>query len=439
MTPSRFDLRDPSTRLRMVAYALLLASGAAGLSACSMASSSHLINSDLASDRCSSDVGGYYLSKSYLTVNVVSDKGTPKLDSIIVTPKADRDHGYCLDFLASPTSHDTFVVAKTDDFLLQKITSKADDQSTQIVKNISQAVFVALSGLPQDPRAGDWAETVSLFKGQYDPFDSAQAAIVNDGLKDTGFCLVLEDPERGVPVGAGRFCDNPFIQTRREAALAASSQPVAHKHRFTSYTRGVLYRPRLAYTLYLFKNQRSGRRLPGHWQLWQSATVYLENQAPILSVGVDRTYFAQRETTLLFQDGMLQDINIDKGSELANFSEIPLEIAGSLSKLPSNIVQAKINVTNKRENLIKAQDALLQQQRLLAKDRGELRTAVDAANAAGASVGNPGGAVAPPQEKAQAQPEAPTANADASCESKVQACVATGTTVEACRAALCGQ
>jgi hypothetical protein len=420
---------------------------AIALSGCSMASSTQLLG--IEGEACRSSVGGYYLSKSYLEVKVGyngGDKSGPVFEGINVVPKADRTQGYCLDFLASPTSHDTFVVAKNSEFLLEKITSRADDQSLAITNNVIQTVFKALSA------QGGFRSYVELppeaqraFTGEYDPFDEAQTALVNDGLKDTGYCLILENPAKGPPVDVESYCNNPFRYARREAALVASAQ-YAGGGQFVNYTRGVLYRPRLPYMLYLFRNKRTDLGLPGDWRLWQSETIYLENISPILSVGVDRTYFAERSTTLAFASGVLQDIHIEKESELASVSEIPLTIASSIAQLPSNIVQAKIDITNKRQGLIAAQDSLLKQEEALAKSRATLRQTLGSAGPTGTALPERGSSNG--QEEKQAAnvtqpdggtpPDRVTDGADAEgCEAKVAQCVADGSTRENCRIAFC--
>lgn len=438
--------RPIQTRARSLTYTSgvgLLVLAALAVSGCSMASSTQLLDAE--SEPCRSTVGGYYLSKSYLEVKVAhnkADKSGPIFEGINVVPKADRAQGYCLDFLASPTSHDTFVVAKNNEFLLEKITSRADDQSLAIANNIIQTVFKALEA--QAGFRGDRPETVRAFTGEYDPFDEAQTALVNDGLKDTGFCLILENPAKGPPIDVESYCNNPFRYARREAALVASANYTGGG-KFVNYTRGILYRPRLPYTLYLFRNRRADLGLPGDWRLWQSETVYLENISPILSVGVDRTYFANRSTTLLFASGVLQDIRIDKGSELASVSEIPLTIASSIAKLPANIVQAKIDVTNKRQGLIAAQDQLLKQEEALAKSRAALRAARGLPESGGPQSlperGSPNGEAHASNEPATdgvTPPDRGTETPDAvGCEAKVDQCVAEGNTRDNCRIAHC--
>jgi len=351
---------------------------AMGLGSCSMADSALLDGPNRGG--CSSSAGNYYLSRSFLEVQVAATAdGKKSLAGLYVKPKADRARGYCLDYLPSSTANDTFIVAKDDkEHLLTKISSNADDQSKVIAQTIVQAVFVAVSGNPNfgdDSKNRSFTETTfangatRAFGAEFDPFNAAQLALVNDGLKDHGFCLVLEGQTFGRQArDINDYCNRPLQGHPPETALIGAS---AYKGEaaFVPYTKGVLYRPRLPYNVFLFVNQRPAQRLPGNWVLRQTAAVYLENQSPTLAIGIDRAFFASRKTTLTFAMGVLQDINIDKTSELVGAVEIPLQIVNSIAALPAEVVQVKINQTSRRQALIAAQDQLIQAQRALAKDR----------------------------------------------------------------------
>lgn len=390
MTPShtlRVVLSGARTLRRSRLISLLAPiSVASVVGACTMAGSSLLTGDTVRG--CSSSAGSYYLSRSFIEVQVAVDEvGKKSLAGVYVKPKADRSRGYCLDFLASATSIDTFVVQKDqDEHLLSKITSNADDQSKVIAENIIQAVFVALSGkhdfLAADGKKRSFtggaipATSTRAFGAEYDPFNVAQTALVNDGLKEHGLCLALEGQDIS---DISIYCNQPLQHRSREQALVEAAS-YSGEGAFVRYTKGVLYRPRLPYGLYLFANVRPGQKLPGEWVLRETATVYLENKSPILAVGIDRTFFASRKTTLTFVMGSLQDITIAKTSELAGAVEIPLQIASSIAALPAQIVQVKIDQTTRRQSLIAAQDKLILAQRQLESDRLALQDRIKPAD-----------------------------------------------------------
>jgi hypothetical protein len=118
------------------------------------------------------------------------------------------------------------------------------------------------------------------------------------------------------------------------------------------------YRPRLPYNYMLLV--KKNKQVAGGWELrGSSETVMLENGSPVFSVPIDRTFFTTRETALAFDDGVLQDVSIKKGSELLGFVQLPLAVAQTVAALPASILQVKIDGTNNRHKLIKAQPDLL--------------------------------------------------------------------------------
>ena len=104
---------------------------------------------------------------------------------------------------------------------------------------------------------------------------------------------------------------------------------------------GVLYRPKVPYTVLVMRRDRTEG-----WALHERKTVHMENISPILSVGVKRALFARRVTVLLFQNGVLENVCVYKGSELVEAVKIPFTVASAIVKLPAAILQIKINTTD---------------------------------------------------------------------------------------------
>jgi hypothetical protein len=142
--------------------------------------------------------------------------------------------------------------------------------------------------------------------------------------------------------------------------------------------QGIFYRPRRTRTIYLFI-KRDLRRAGG-WKLRASQAVAMENDSPTMFVGIDRTFFASRRTTVDFDDGVLTDINITKGSELVGFVSIPLYIAQSIVALPAQIVQVRINQDNRRAQLIDARKKLIDAETALLRLQQEQAAASGQAN-----------------------------------------------------------
>jgi hypothetical protein len=342
-----------------------------------------LTDSTLLTDRekeggCIGGAGVYYLPRSVFSIEVKLDElGQPAID-VKRFAEADRTRAYCLDFLLSASAEETIIVEKTEKGLLSKVSSRSDDKSGAIAKNLIDAVFEAAKlgsgGGARSLRPGPARHAViPPFKAEYDPLNPGQAAMVNAELRTRGLCLVLWDAALGNANSVHEYCDNPLRNTTREKAMAGA---VFHEEAtpLPRQTRGLVYRPRLPYNYFLFERR-------GHqWALRKTVTVLIENRSPVVALGVDRAMFAKRETTIEFHDGALHEIKIDKGSELAGAVEIPLQIANGVAALPGNIVKLQIDNTNKRANLIAAQQRLLEAQRAydadLARARGGATSAL---------------------------------------------------------------
>jgi len=320
--------------------------------------------------------------------------------------------------------------------LLKKISTNAEDRSEKIAETLIRTVFTGISQNPgfsesllQAGRAQLPARlsNAKQFEAEYDPFDPDQTAVVNDALKELGFCLLLEEQNLNYEA----YCSNPLRHTTRERLINRTSVRNAEPHPVISqscrvedvdhdgwrtrtshldrgggpqcrlashepavnltrtvkrdrpreYSQGIFYRARLPYNYYLYI--RPNMKVMGNWKLRGTAVVHLENRSPVFSVAVDRTFFATRQTALDFDDGVLQDVTISKGSELAGFVSIPLLIAQSIAALPANIIQIRIDQTNNRGKLIAAQTALIEQQERELAMRLRLQEAEDRARKAG--------------------------------------------------------
>lgn len=351
----------------------LVLCAALALGSCAMAESVPINRMNLLG--CESDSGAYYLSQTHLEVTVERVKLVDTTSNEVVDAfnrikeikekrKPDRRHGFCLDYLASPTADEKVYIKKSNNYLLTLISTQAIDQSAYILKNFINAIFIGISaGAGQDFRGLTDIKEVkeTAFRAEYDPFDPTDSAFINESLTDLGFCLVLEnrtfDPNRetidsycGNPGGHGRLGRNGMHKIAEEPP----PPPIAE-----TGGRGILYRPLLPYNYYLFvKDGSAGKR----WKLRHTQVVKLENVSPIISVGIDRTFFANRRGALLFEEGVLKNICIYKSSELLEFSTIPLAIANNVAALPTNIIQFKIDNSNNFRELAAAEDRLIQAQ-----------------------------------------------------------------------------
>lgn len=334
-----------------------------------------------ADGRCTSGLGSYKLSKTYVRLQVTQDIEAPNpetikpfvLETIGFEKRADDRFSYCLDYLASPFADDDIQVKRSTDTsaskqLLRIITSKAVDKTALIIRKFIRGIFIGLSQNANfsDGRSlvlDDKIKRVQVADLQFDPFDPVEVSEINERLRQLGFCVVLEDftfDRRRA--NASSYCSNPRGIARSHPSVAArivaEQQPLTPK-----VVEGVYYRPLATYMLSIFvKDDPDG---PDAWRLAKTQAIQLENVSPIIALGVDRALFAERRTTLAFDDGVLIQTCISKNSEIEGAIQIPLDVVYGLVALPSQIMQVQIETANLNSEVIKAENNVIQAQKAL--------------------------------------------------------------------------
>jgi len=323
---------------------------------------------------CSSDAGAYYLSKTYFEIEIekwglfppaAADKPARpvrvwyEVKQVAAKRKPDREFGYCLDYLSSPTADEKVWVRKDADYLLSLISTQSIDQSAYIAKAIIGTLFRGIAiGQARALTPGLVAQKIeTAFKGEYDPLDRAQSAVINGALKQLGFCMVLENETfdaRALSINA--YCNDPRLALAERSEKARPAKAAGNDAVF----KGIAYRPRVPYNYYLFV--RDVAKGQASWKLRQSESITLESRATVINVGIDRTFFANRRTALIFDQGALKNICIYKSSELAELATIPLAIAKNVAALPANVMQLRIDNTNNFQKLATVESALIKAQ-----------------------------------------------------------------------------
>lgn len=348
---------------------LLIGAWVAG---CAMVGSSPIER--MAAIGCTSDAGAYYLSKTFLEIQIdkwglfaktSGDTAKPievwhEIRHVSPKRKPDREHGYCLDYLSSLTADEKVWIRKDSDYLLTLVSTQSIDQSAYIIKALTGAFFQSITAGRARSRslASDKYERRFIgvaFKGEYDPLDQRQTAVINRTITDLDFCLILEnDTFDAQSITIDAYCSDPY---RAIAGKAAARIPTEAKPTpLSAAVRGIAYRPRVPHNYYLFV------RGPNGWELRQSESISLESRKTVINVGIDRSFFANRKSALIFEKGTLRNICIYKSSELAELSTIPLAIAQNIAALPANVIQLRIDNTNNYERLVAAESALLKAQ-----------------------------------------------------------------------------
>ncbi len=268
--------------------------------------------------------GGLQYSLPTARIKVkLSQKGNDIIQIRMEQPvyEADPQHTYLLRYETSPFASDKFdidVDPKTG--LLMKIDMTADDKLDEIIVEIAKAI--ALEAAEED------GETV-LAERIIDPTTEL------DQLEKEFNDIVIKKTRKDPKID---FFIKPSI--KKPAANQASST----QSNKTDCSVGVCYRQVMPYVIgFSFENN-----------IAYETTVNLPNNAPIISLGLDRSLFVTRINTIEFEDGIPKKVHLEKPSEGLRLAELPLEIARGVFSVPAELLQLKINKSDKETALANA-------------------------------------------------------------------------------------
>ena len=323
------------------------------------------------SGTCHSAMGGYYLPKALLQLQVkVNPENVPHVPrTATLTPAqptdanaaptvlskrfiADKTQTLCLDYLSSATSDDLITVKRDSNGLLSSVTGNAIDRTPDIAKTLidaaEQAAIAAARGGGLVPAgAGDQLDL------EFDPFDYAEMKLAKTGLRRFGYCLYVEGYSIPQGMTPASWCDARELRLAPNPDADMAALPAPEE----ALRYGILYRASQSLKIVILrKTDPSG---PEPWALHVSQRVDMPNVSPIFAIGVERAIFAERNTTLTFKDGMLTDVTVTKNSELVGFVSIPLALAKAIVDIPTQIIQVKIADTKSQSTLLNEQGNLI--------------------------------------------------------------------------------
>ena len=285
-----------------------------------------------------------------------------------LTPAGHLDARYCLRYASNAFSTEQIGVEIGKEGLLKKVYSDSQDAT----KDITLKVVEAATNLVATQRAeSDSYTTQGIVKRSedstdqmrhvatytVDPFDEVAMEAINQALWSFGYCVHLDDTDDiYVPawsVAQCRIAASESVRSDTVSGPVTPTPPVASQGAHW----GILYRPNLTHRL-MVRHRKDPREITS-WELDQVHILEIPNAAPVFSVDVRRAFFADRQTTLTFDHGVLADVTISKGSELNALADIPLQVAQFIVSIPAQVLQLRINRTSNSQEVIKANQQLL--------------------------------------------------------------------------------
>ncbi len=310
---------------------------------------------------CRTALGAYYLPRRLLSLHVTAAADQISFQGLDLPPlmAADKRQPFCLDHLSLPNSRDILTVERDPGTgLLLSLSSEVEDRTPEIAKKLiatgeNLAVAALRSGALQTVSDKDELHV------DFDPFDWQEMTMVKRALKRFGYCVYIEgemfnsaaDAKSMFNAGAN-WCSGADVAPTTRWFKRSRVLPVPEDATVT----GVLYRPNIPYKVVVLRQKDPGR---GPWTIFQTKRVEMPNVSPVMVVGVERAMFTKRQTTLKFEQGVLTDVAVKKGSELEGFVEIPLAVAHAIVDVPAQIVQVRIADTTNQTVLLNAQMQLM--------------------------------------------------------------------------------
>ena len=317
---------------------------------------------------CDTNSHVYYLNQTRINVRIVHHSNTAGdryiFSRAIILRTPDIEFPFCLDYLRAPTANYALSIKKSSDGLLIGLSNKVDDDFVSAEKNTAESFFVGLSPsttietLRSNSSTQSTIVAVSVFEAQYDPFNELETALVNDILNDFGFCILTDNQRARANLNnIDEYCDAPLQSARKARKQLLAMRANRNRPAVLVKRSGIFYRPRLPqkFRLYAKKDLRAS----GRWRLRSSQIVFIENDAPIMCLGVDRSIFATHDTKLEFDNGALTSVKVSTPSELWQSITIPLSIAQSGISLPPRNVSIHFNRTHHSDDLRRVETALI--------------------------------------------------------------------------------
>jgi hypothetical protein len=334
---------------------------------------------------CDDSQGGYRLPRRTIVMQVTPSVQGRGFEATARVGKAFGEAGdpICLKYINSLTSEDNLAISVNTLGLLQKIETTAIDKSNEIIlKAVETGAILATGG--RTSGFGSLPQTLSL---EFDPFDGRWIGRINRDLRAYGLCVFIDEYHVDGATSPAEWCDRggrPAAQPRTrvsKAAAVVSVSPPEERRR-----HGILYRPNMPHAFVVMQKIDPGR---GPWQLASRQVLEMPNVSPVLSLSVDRTFFATRTTKITFADGVLTNVEIDKTSELLTLSQTLLDAANRIVAIPAQIVQFRIDRATGQTRLIAAQNQLIVNYKNYLETYARLFPSANAPDEANVSEGTP--------------------------------------------------
>ena len=287
--------------------------------------------SPLTQPRAETTAAYYFLPKAIIRIQVLEGKGKDGKEKralhyveTIIVP--DESELLLLDYNQSALSNDSLTIQLTADGLLKKVETTVEDKSGEIIVKLAEVgkevakAAIYVSSVGESPR------------------------VIRDlTFSPSDFSKVNSEVLNVMP-------GNLQIDLRPMVSLSSSNKGGDDKS-----APGVCFRPQIPYKLRFFKGGA----------VVEQRILLLPDGAPKICMPIERSAFVKKVTNLTFDKGVLTEVHIEKPSEVLGFMDIPVSITKAIASIPAELVQIKINYSNKEKDLANARRAELEAKKAL--------------------------------------------------------------------------
>jgi hypothetical protein len=268
----------------------------------------------------------YALPTTWLEIFGTPSSSSTELTITVATKELpDASAYFSLDHVSSAFATDELVIDVGNDQLLDRVYAKTEDTTDEIVVELAKSVSgVANFSLPTTTARLKCTPPNQPFSHLIDPFNHQTWPDWFQG------CLTL------TPIAA--FGAAPVSQKTRPPEDCG---------------KGVCYRAPVYYRL-AFNFGASGNR---------ETILPLLNDAPVLSVSVNRSLFVENKINLVFDKGVLSKMEMTKPSSALAVAALPLNVVKALLSAPEELLTLRIKYSDAAKNDIEAEKALIEAQR----------------------------------------------------------------------------
>lgn len=298
----------------------------------------------------------------------------------------DRSAGYVIDYDESIWSSDKLVIDITSDGLLDKINFKAKDQTGEIILKVVEAVIeTAKAVISFGPAATPEAKTaaseeekkclkfrykalspVTALESIFDPQDSDDEERINGDITQIIAAARVAKTYRDLPLKVERPRKSLQVDIISSLVSDKNTPPTVSAEERQSVSssckEGICYRPAEPFHFVIKEDDREIHR--------QTRLLPVQNR--IAHIDISRAALVEKITVIDFENGMLKQVDIQKPSEALAIASLPVEILKAIVAIPAELIQLKIDTTDRDQKLIDAQKNLIESQRQLLETEQKL-------------------------------------------------------------------